>query len=159
MWILTIRSPSQRPVVYKLKPGKNTLGRQPDNDVVISDELASRRHAEIYCEDDQLVIYDLQSTNGTFVNRERLVMPLILRNGDQIRIGQQVSSVTLRNKKSSSDLVSALAKTRPLTCDLLLASVDQHAVLLYEISSRLNTILDLRTAIQEVSKLMRFYGG
>jgi len=52
-------------------------------------------------------------------------------------------------------LVSALAKTRPLTRDLLLASVDQHAVLLYEISSRLNTILDLRTAIQEVSKLMQ----
>lgn len=155
MWILTIRSPSQRPVVYKIKPGKNTLGRQLDNDVVISDESASRRHAEIYSEDEQLVLYDLQSTNGTFVNRERLVMPFVLRSGDQIRIGQQVASVTSRNKKSSSELISALTKTRPLTRDLLLASVDQHAVLLYEVSSRLNTILDLKTAIQEVSKLMR----
>ncbi len=154
MWTLTLRSPSRRPVNYKIKPGKNTLGRQPDNDVVISDESASRRHAEIYCHDGSLVITDLESTNGTFVNHQRLAQPVALRSGDQIRIGQQVASVTFRSDKNGAELVSALSKTRPLTRDLLLASVDQHAVLLYEVASRLNTILDLKTAIQEVAKLL-----
>jgi len=154
MWILTLRSPSQRPVVYRIKPGKNTLGRQPDNDVTISDESASRRHAEIYCHENSLVITDLSSTNGTFVNRQRLVQPLVLRSGDQIRIGQQVANITYRADTNGGELVSALLKTRPLTRDLLLASVDQHAVLLYEVSSRLNTILDLKTAMQEVSRLL-----
>jgi diguanylate cyclase (GGDEF)-like protein len=154
MWILTLRSPSQRPVVYRIRPGKNTLGRQPDNDVVISDESASRRHAEIYSHDNGLVITDLNSTNGTFVNRQRLVQPLVLRTGDQIRIGQQVANITYKGDKNGTELVSALLKTRPLTRELLLASVDQHAVLLYEVSSRLNTILDLKIAMQEVSKLL-----
>jgi diguanylate cyclase (GGDEF)-like protein len=154
MWTLTLRSPTQRPVVYRIKPGKNTLGRQPDNDVVFSDESASRRHAEIYSHDNGLVITDLNSTNGTFVNRQRLVQPLVLRSGDQIRIGQQVANITFKGDKNGTELVSALLKTRPLTRELLLASVDQHAVLLYEVSSRLNTILDLNTAMQEVSRLL-----
>jgi diguanylate cyclase (GGDEF)-like protein len=154
MWILTLRSPSQRPVVYRIRPGKNTLGRQPDNDVIISDESASRRHCEIYSHDNSLVITDLNSTNGTFVNRQRLAQPLVLRSGDQIRIGQQVANIAYKGDKNGAELVSALLKTRPLTRELLLASVDQHAVLLYEISSRLNTILDLKTAMQEVSRLL-----
>ncbi len=154
MWILTLRSPSHRPVVYRIRPGKNTLGRQPDNDVIITDESASRRHCEIYSQDNNLVITDLNSTNGTFVNRQRLIQPLLLRSGDQIRIGQQVANIAYKGDKNGTELVSAMLKTRPLTRELLLASVDQHAVLLYEVSSRLNTILDLKTAMQEVSRLL-----
>jgi pSer/pThr/pTyr-binding forkhead associated (FHA) protein len=83
MWILTIRSSIHPPIVYKLKSGKNTLGRQPDNDIVLSDESASRKHAEITMQEDKLVITDLKSTNGTFVNRDRLTKPVILRPADQ----------------------------------------------------------------------------
>jgi diguanylate cyclase (GGDEF)-like protein len=159
MWIITIRSPSKRPVVYKIKPGKNTLGRKPDNDIVISDQSASREHAEIFYQDNLLVISDLKSTNGTFVNRERVKGPVELRSGDHIRIGQQVASVSFRDDDSSSELISALTDTRPLTRELLLESIDQHAVLLYEVASRLNTILDLKTAMQEVSSLMQISMG
>ena len=159
MWIVTIRAPSKRPVVYRIKPGKNTLGRKPDNDIVISDQSASRRHAEIFYQDNILVIYDLKSTNGTFVNRERVKEPVVLRSGDQIRIGEQVASVTFRDDNSPAELISALTNTRPLTRELLLESVDQHAVLLYEVASRLNTILDLKTAMQEVSKLLQVSMG
>ena len=155
MWFLIVRAPSKRPVVYKIKPGKNILGRKPDQDIVIIDESASREHAEIFFHGGQLVIYDLKSTNGTFVNRERLSKPRVLRPGDQIRIGQQIVTVSYKDDDSTDDLVAGFAKTRPLTRDLMLQSVDQHAVLLYEVSSRLNTILDLKTAMQEVSNLIR----
>lgn len=155
MWFLIIRAPAKRPVMYKIKPGKNILGRKPDQDIVISDESASREHAEIFFHGGQLVIYDLKSTNGTFVNRERLSKPRVLHAGDQVRIGQQIVTVSYKDDESSEDVMAALIKTRPLTRDLMLQSVDQHAMLLYEVSSRLNTILDLKTAMQEVSNLMR----
>lgn len=158
MWILTVRSPSSKPREYILKPGKNTIGRKPDNDIVISDESASRSHAEIFCNGDQVVISDLKSTNGTYVNRERLTQPQVLQPDDQIRVGQYVASLTFRDEKAS-DLVAALSGTQPLTRDLLLESVDQHAVLLYEVSGRLNTILELNVALDEVAKLMRMSMG
>ncbi len=159
MWILTIRSPSSEPREYVLKTGKNTVGRKPDNDIVIADESASRVHAEIHCHTDLVVIVDLGSTNGTFLNRERLTQPHVLRPEDQIRIGQHVVSIVLRDDHTAAGLVAALSGTQPLTRDLLLESVDQHAVLLYEVASRLNTILDLDTALQEVSNLMRVSMG
>jgi diguanylate cyclase (GGDEF)-like protein len=159
MWILTVRSPASEPREYVLKPGKNTVGRKPDNDIVIADESASRLHAEIHCHADLIILVDQGSTNGTFVNRERLTQPQVLRLEDQIRIGQYVASLTFRDDKAASELIAALSGTQPLTRDLLLESVDQHAVLLYEVASRLNTILDLDTALQEVSDLMRVSMG
>jgi diguanylate cyclase (GGDEF)-like protein len=159
MWVLTIRSPSSEPREYVLKAGKNIVGRKPDNDIVIADESASRVHAEIHCHADLVVAVDLGSTNGTFVNRERLTQPHVLRPEDQIRIGQHVATIALRDDNTASELVAALSGTQPLTRDLLLESVDQHAVLLYEVSSRLNTILDLEVALHEVSKLMRVSMG
>ena len=155
MWILTVRSPSNEPLEYILKPGKTTLGRKPDNDIVIDDELASRVHAEIYCEADTIVITDQESTNGTFVNRERITKPHTLAPGDQIRIGQHEANVTMRDEKNHPDLLSRFAVTRPWTRELLLESVDQHAVLLYEVTNQLTTVLDLETAIKEISKLMK----
>jgi diguanylate cyclase (GGDEF)-like protein len=159
MWVLTIRSPSSEPRDYVLKAGKNIVGRKPDNDIVIADESASRVHAEIHCHADLVVAVDLGSTNGTFVNRERLTQPHVLRPEDQIRIGQHVATIAFRDDNTASELVAAFSGTQPLTRDLLLESVDQHAVLLYEVASRLNTILDLDVALHEVSKLMRVSMG
>lgn len=155
MWILTVRSPSNEPLDYILKPGNNTLGRKPDNDIVIDDESASRLHAEIYNETGMLVITDHESKNGTFVNRERITKPHTLQPGDQIRIGQHEANITLRDDKNQPDLLARFAGTRPWTRELLLESVDQHAVLLSEVTNQLTTVLDLETAEKEISKLMK----
>ena len=64
-----------------------TIGRHPDNDVVIHDMLAvSRNHAQVIQEGDALVLYDRNSTNGTVVNNQR-VFRHELEDGDQILIG------------------------------------------------------------------------
>ena len=42
------------------------------------------------------ILYDLGSTNGTFVNRERITKPHVLETGDQIRIGQHVISASFQ---------------------------------------------------------------
>ncbi len=159
MWFLTIRSPASAPVEYEVKPGINTLGRKPDNQIIIFDESASRLHAEIYCENDQTTIYDLESTNGTFVNRERITKPHVLQMGDQIRIGQHVIIVDFQEKGAPSDPVTMLPGTRPLTRDLLLESIDQNAVFLDAIASRLTMIFDLEAALLEIEKLARLAVG
>lgn len=72
-----------------LGPTGITLGRQPDNALVVNDAKASSHHAEIRPNGDSYTITDLRSTNGTFVNEQRLPpqVPQPLRNGDKIRIG------------------------------------------------------------------------
>ena len=99
MWILTIRSPLGAPREYMLKAGRNTLGRKSDNDIVIADVSASRLHAEIDYNSDSnvVVLHDLDSTNGTFVNRERVAHTLQLHPGDQIRVGQMVVNVAYQD--------------------------------------------------------------
>jgi ABC-type multidrug transport system ATPase subunit len=66
-----------------------TIGRDPDNDVVIAHPMVSRKHARIARTgpDGQHTIEDLGSTNGTFVNGERVDRPSLLHRGDTIYIG------------------------------------------------------------------------
>ncbi|MBN2502976.1 MAG: FHA domain-containing protein [Anaerolineales bacterium] len=54
--------------VYRLKSAVTKFGRQFENDCVIDDLPVSRRHAEIRQENGSFVLYDLNSTKGTFVN-------------------------------------------------------------------------------------------
>ncbi len=66
--------------------GTVTIGRLAGCDIVYSDPSVSRKHAEIRCLDDQVAIYDLNSTNGTKVNGN-LVRDRVLLDGDVISVG------------------------------------------------------------------------
>lgn len=69
----------------RLKLGRSRIGAQSDNDVVISEKTVSSRHAELRLNGWRAEIRDLDSTNGTFVNEQRVRMSP-LRRGDRIRI-------------------------------------------------------------------------
>ncbi len=70
-----------------LRRDRNTIGRDGTQcDIVLDDATVSKRHAEIRFENGQYVLYDLASTNGTFVNRHR-VQRQLLRDGDQVQLG------------------------------------------------------------------------
>lgn len=66
-----------------------TLGRSPENDVVVDDRRVSRRHAEVRVRLGKHTLYDLGSTNGTFVNGRR-ISEVVLSNGDRITLGAAV---------------------------------------------------------------------
>jgi pSer/pThr/pTyr-binding forkhead associated (FHA) protein len=61
------------------------LGRQLDNDIVFHEEAVSRFHAEIRYEQGRYVLYDKQSTSGTFVNSKK-VDHCVLNSGDLISL-------------------------------------------------------------------------
>lgn len=67
--------------------GQVTIGRTPDNDLVIPDMLVSRRHARLLTGPQGLVVEDLHSANGTQVNGRRITAPTLLRNGDLVTVG------------------------------------------------------------------------
>lgn len=83
---VTIVAGPQHGQRYALPPGRATLGRGLENDVVLEDPRVSRHHAEIYLRGNDWYLKDLDSTNGTFVNgygiRERA-----LESGDRISLG------------------------------------------------------------------------
>jgi pSer/pThr/pTyr-binding forkhead associated (FHA) protein len=66
-----------------------TIGRE-GCDITLGDPDVSRRHATIRAEGDSVTIEDLGSTNGTFVNGERIDQPRPLRDGDEVQIGAVV---------------------------------------------------------------------
>jgi len=74
-----------------------SIGRTPENDLEVKDSLISRKHSSIVKKGDRFVIYDLGSSNGTFVNREKIEMK-VLDPGDIIRIGD--TEITYRDDKS-----------------------------------------------------------
>lgn len=67
--------------------GRITLGRYPDNNVALPGVSVSGHHAEIRYEEGRFILYDLGSTNGTFVNRRKIIGPNMLKPGFQVRIG------------------------------------------------------------------------
>lgn len=83
---LIVASPSGHRRRIALDKTPFTIGRQADNDLVIRDTRASRRHARIVEEDGAYVIEDLDSKHGVTVNGER-VRRRALRSGDVIRFG------------------------------------------------------------------------
>ena len=67
-----------------------SIGRDPTNDLVIEHKLASRRHARFERDEVGFYIRDLESTNGTFVNGQRIQGTHLLRNNDEVWVGDTV---------------------------------------------------------------------
>jgi hypothetical protein len=70
-----------------LNGSRETIGRAPDSDVFLDDVTVSRRHAVIERAPDGLYIRDLESLNGTYVNRRRVERQR-LTDGDEVQIGK-----------------------------------------------------------------------
>ena len=67
--------------------GPCTIGRQPNNDLVIDLPALSRHHALLAVDGAHYTLNDLQSRNGTFARATRVTRPVALRDGDEIRFG------------------------------------------------------------------------
>lgn len=159
-WFLIIRSTHDGLYEHTLIPGRNTFGRRSDNTIVLHDNSASGRHAEIYYNQssDTATIRDLNSTNGTFVNGKRIHEPQVLKHNDQVRVG--LCLITIVNSKSQAfeDPPTTQSKTQ-VTGQLILESLDQYGVLLHEVGRRLVNMPDLDTALSEIADVIKLMVG
>lgn len=98
MWTLETSDPSVDSVTFRLPPGSvKTIGRSPGAEFIVEAALVSRLHCQLTATADALQVKDLDSTNGTFVNDER-VKRLALKPGDRVRAGR-VELVVSRGTK------------------------------------------------------------
>jgi len=155
MWFLTITNPKSEPMQIKLTPGKMSIGRNVTSDIVVNDVAASRRHAEIYFDPltEIIKINDLKSSNGTYVNRQKISGYYRLQNGDVIRIGQTVMHLTNITNQTVDQM--GISGTHLFTRELVLEAVDEHPILLYEITEKLNTVVNINSAITLVTDLTK----
>lgn len=84
---LVVMAGNQKGQDFRIYAGKNSLGAAADNDIVITDDYLSSRHATIRYEDSRYEIIDNDSTNGTFVNEKRVTKEELIDN-DTLRVGR-----------------------------------------------------------------------
>ena len=83
-----------------------TIGRLPDNNVVIDNPAVSGRHARVYREGNHYVLEDLKSTNGTFVNDKPIARHTLLE-GDSILVGKHTLLFTQKGGEQTEDVKAA----------------------------------------------------
>lgn len=77
--------------VYPLMKNEITIGRDINNEIVINDAEVSRKHCRLKAYGEGYLIEDLGSTNGTWVNEQRITGQHQLRSGEMIRLGDNIS--------------------------------------------------------------------
>jgi hypothetical protein len=91
---------------YALDRSEMYVGRDIHNDVVVNDAEVSRRHARMVADAGSYLLEDLGSTNGTFVDGQRVTGPHLMRPGEKIHLGE---NVILRFEASAYDPDATMA--------------------------------------------------
>jgi pSer/pThr/pTyr-binding forkhead associated (FHA) protein len=73
---------------HELKVDKTTIGRVDDNTFPIAESSVSSHHCEIFMRGADVVVNDLNSTNGTFINGDKITGEAVLKPGQILRLGQ-----------------------------------------------------------------------
>jgi pSer/pThr/pTyr-binding forkhead associated (FHA) protein len=87
--VLVVHLEGQKPRTTPLD-GSTTLGRGVECELRLDDTYISQQHARIFDRGGNWYVEDLGSTNGTFVNDQKLVAPAMLTPGDKIRVGTTI---------------------------------------------------------------------
>lgn len=98
------------------------MGRDPSSDVVLDQGGASRQHARLVPDAEGVWVEDSGSTNGTFVNDERIKQARLLKEGDQLQVGQSIFTLIVKAPVAEQDPDATL---------LYGASPDAEATLMY----------------------------
>jgi serine phosphatase RsbU (regulator of sigma subunit) len=109
-----------------------TIGRDPQQTLVVADPELSRRHARVFLVNDEPFVQDLGSTNGTFIDGERLSAPSKLDEGRLLRIGSHYFRYERRSRRDverEEQLARDLGRARAYVSSLLPAPLTSGPVL------------------------------
>jgi pSer/pThr/pTyr-binding forkhead associated (FHA) protein len=111
-WALRFISGKYQGGEFPLRPNREIIiGRSSDLDMVLVEDMVSRKHAKITTDDHVVTIQDLGSTNGTFVNGEK-VRKADLKDGDRILIGTSIIKIVFVDGENTSHLTETEARSK-----------------------------------------------
>ncbi len=110
---LIVRTGPNPGMVFDLTKEVTMLGRDVTNDIVVGDAEISRQHSRITRTPGGMVLEDLGSTNGTFVNGDRLVSPRVLTSGDLVGMGENVTLTYESTAPEAAATVMGAARGTP----------------------------------------------
>jgi pSer/pThr/pTyr-binding forkhead associated (FHA) protein len=111
-WALRFISGKYQGGEFPLRPNREIIiGRSSDLDMVLVEDMVSRKHAKITTDDQVVTIQDLGSTNGTFVNGEK-VRKADLKDGDRILIGTSIIKIVFVDGENTSHLTETEARSK-----------------------------------------------
>jgi pSer/pThr/pTyr-binding forkhead associated (FHA) protein len=90
--VLFVRSETQQGREFEVSEVV-VMGRSSETDVVIDDPYASDFHLRLVSQENGMMLHDLGSTNGTYVNGRRASAPTELKRGDTIQVGKTVMEI------------------------------------------------------------------
>ncbi|MEZ4261751.1 MAG: FHA domain-containing protein [Polyangiaceae bacterium] len=136
------------------------VGRSSDLDMVLVEDMVSRKHARISMQQDQIWIEDLGSTNGTFVNGEKIKRAR-LKEGDRVLIGTSILKVIAGEGSRDStdakkDLESVAERRRTTQARTMSGSIEEVPLpdlLQLFATSKKNGVLVIRTESDDVGKI------
>lgn len=138
------------------------VGRSSDLDMVLVEDMVSRKHARINMQADQIWIEDLGSTNGTFVNGEKIKRAK-LKEGDRVLIGTSILKVIVSEpgarseadvaKRDLENVAAARRTTQARTMSGSIEEVPLPDLLQLFSTSKKNGVLVIRTEADDVGKI------
>ena len=135
---------------FPVTPNKQIIvGRSSDLDMVLVEEMVSRKHARISYDDDQVIIEDLGSTNGTFVNGEKIKRTQ-LKEGDRVLIGTSILKLVVQESpvdqpRPNLEVVAAQRRTASRTMSGAIEEVPLPDLLQLFATSKKSGVLMVRT--------------
>jgi len=111
-WALRFISGKYQGGEFPLRPHREIIiGRSSDLDMVLVEDMVSRKHAKITTDETTVTIQDLGSTNGTFVNGEK-VRKADLKDGDRILIGTSIIKIVYVDGEATSSISENEARNK-----------------------------------------------
>lgn len=162
--LLQIKPQEGDKLVVELREGQAyRVGRVASNDLVLADTQISRFHAVFNASSSGIVLSDLSSLNGTFVNGRRISVPTNLSPGDQITVGStevlvQAGQLNIDEAAELSAQSTMAAQMRAVIVTVLLADVSGYTRMSEQVPGR-EVAEMLQRWFSEVSEVVTTFGG
>jgi len=140
---LVIRSESDGERRVRPDNGRSVIGKGNQTDIRIKDPLLSRRHCELIISETGLMVHDLGSTNGTWVDDQAIAKGVTLEPGQHLRLGRE-TYLYIETPRSENAVAEANPGATEAESPAPEPSADQHQQLKQEIQRRILEYLDMR---------------
>jgi len=148
--VKTEGTPSER---FEVPVSGLDIGRNAENHIMLQDQLVSRRHARVVCDQQVLKIVDLDSRNGIELNGE-MVKEAELHEGDVLQIGQAVLRVVRASDSQLGRTVITQDSASSLYQSMLDDTRSSRLPMLYKAAQLLGSVFDLNDLLKQILALI-----